>query len=137
MCLALYLFTDNPVDEVAFDKSNPACYVRQITEREQAVKRWVADKANIYYVGSSQGCGCGWSPAYESDEESEAADKAKDREILFKILQLGDYLGSHLIACWEGDQGEELERQEPLDISKIRDANFESEECVDYLLEAK
>lgn len=135
MCLALYLFTDARIEEVGYDEARPAFWVRRILESDQPVKKWVSDKADIYYMGSSTGCGCGWAPLYESDEKSEIADKARDRERLCQLLESGDFTGSHLIACWEGDQGRELERQETLHIADIRDPHFVFEECVDYLIE--
>ena len=135
MCLALYLFTDNKMEEIVFDKENPGLFLREIMEREYAVKNWVADKPHIYYVGSSQGCGCGWEAALESDEEEEIAEKTKDRQALHQLLASQNFAGSHLIICWEGDQGDELERPDKVSLAQIRDVNFEFEECVDYQIE--
>jgi len=33
MCIALYLFTDNLVDEIAFDESKPSFWIGRITDR--------------------------------------------------------------------------------------------------------
>ena len=134
MCLALYLFTDNHLDDVSFDPSDPAPHVRQLKEYEREVTAWVPGKLNIYYIGSSEQCGCGWRPAYEYDEEDELAAKTEDREWLFRLLSAQDFSGAHLISCWEGDQGEEPDRSEVVDISTIRDLHFEFVEGTDYLI---
>ena len=135
MCLALYLFTDKNINESKFDKENPCMFVRGISEREMKVVTWVTDKKNVYYIGSSQMCGCGWSKWDEWDEEPEKLEKQKDRDSLFNFLAELNLKNSHLIICWEGEQGKALERKEVLDIAKLKDVTFELEECVDYILE--
>ncbi len=135
MCLALYLFTDKNLEEQKFDKEKPCMYIRNIAEREMKVLTWNIDKKNVYYIGGSQGCGCGWSKWDEWDKDYEKLEKQKDRDSLFELLTDLALKGSHLIICWEGDQGEELEREEILDIAKLKDITFELEECVDYVLQ--
>ena len=116
--------------------SNPAFWVRKIIENEYLVKNWISNKANIYYLGSSQGCGCGWiSDCGDEEDEESLKKKTKDRDQLHQLLNSKDFSGSHLIACWEGKQGKELERFESLNIFNILDVKFEFEECVDYFIE--
>ena len=134
MCLALYLFTNKKIEEKEFDKENPYMHIRIITERERGVLTWAVGNENVYYIGSSQKCGCGWRKWEEWDNEAEQSEKQKDRDSLFKLLTELKLSTSHLIICWEGDQGEDLEKEELLDVAKLKDITFELEECVDYIL---
>jgi hypothetical protein len=136
MCLAMYLFTDNSINERKFEENNPCMYIRCVTEeRENKVLDWNLGKKNIYYIGSAQGCGCGWCEVYEYDPDDLKQEKIKDRELLFNLLREQDFKGSHLIVCWEGDQGVELIEKQILNIEEIKDAYFEFEELVDYILQ--
>ena len=139
MCIALYLFTNNQVDEIAFDESTPAFYIERITggssESDRMTNEWGFSESNIYYLGSSQGCGCGWAALDEKhDAEIEIAKMINDREKLRQLLSSKDFNGSRLIACWEGDQGKPLKRREPIRLSDIVNLHFDFEECVNYVL---
>jgi len=130
MCLALYLFTDENVKERKFDNENPRMWI----QKERDVSTWAADNRNVYYIGSSQKCGCGWRRWYEwDDDDTEKLEKQKDRESLFKLLAGLNLKNSHLIICWMGDEGK-VERKEILDITQLKDITFDLEECVDYKL---
>jgi len=129
MCLALYLFTDENVEERKFDNENPCMCI----ERGKDTSTWKTENKNVYYIGSSQKCGCGWRKWDEWDEEAEKKEKQKDRESLFKLLAGLNLKNSHLIICWMGDEGT-VEGEEILDITQLKDITFELEECVDYKL---
>ena len=138
MCLTLYLFTDNQVDEIDFDELNPAFWVQKITEGllidVQQARNWVPEKSNIYYMGSNLGCGCGWFPINDEHDEDEVVTAARDRKNLMQLLGSKEFNGSHLIACWEGGEGEPLKRREAIRLPDIANLQFEFEECVDYVL---
>ena len=130
MCFALHFFTDENVEEREFDNKNPRMWI----QKEIDVSMWAVDNRNVYYIGSSQKCGCGWRRWDErEDDDTEKLEKQKDREALFKLLaglNLGD---SHLIICWRGEEGK-VTREEILDIAKLKDITFDLEECVNYKL---
>jgi len=109
-------------------------YISPISEPESSLRTWVPDASHIYYIGSSEGCGCGWRPVHDWDDSAYAANKMKDRAALVELLRDERFGGSHLIICWEGDQGAELERREQLVVSALQSADFELEERVDYVL---
>jgi hypothetical protein len=63
MCWAMYLFTDNNLEETQYNYNNPSMYIENIkNDSDKYIKlfKWNANKRNIYYLGSSEGCGCGW-----------------------------------------------------------------------------
>ena len=133
MCHALYLFTDKEIQERKFNKKNPCMFIWNVPPKERKTFSWLTGKRNVYYTGSSQGCGCGWGAwDDELDDDSEKLEKQKDRESLFKLLT--DLEDAHLIFCWKGDEAKKLEREEILDIAKLKDITFEFEDCVDYIL---
>jgi len=129
MCLVLYLFTDQQVEEREFDYENPDMWIK----REKDVSTWVTDNKNVYYIGSSQKCGCGWRKWNEWDDGAEKSEKQKDRKSLFKLLSELNLGNSHLIICWMGYEGK-IKREEILDIAQLKDITFDLEECVDYKL---
>jgi hypothetical protein len=67
MCWAMYLFTDNDFEETKYDCNKPAMYIISVENDSNEyvnVSKWNENKKNIYYIGSSQGCGCGWRNPY-------------------------------------------------------------------------
>jgi hypothetical protein len=71
MCWAMYLFTDNNLEETQYNYNNFSMYIENIkndSDKYINLFRWNANKRNIYYLGSSEGCGCGWmNPFYHSE----------------------------------------------------------------------
>ena len=136
MCMALYLFTNNAVSEIEYDQACPGMHIQPaVREWESAVWEWGFPQKNIYYIGSYMGCGCGWGlpPLGENGvEESDIEAVRRDRESLVRLLCGGDFAGSRLVLCWEGDQGTVLGRQIPLYPEQLLDAHFEIEELVEY-----
>jgi len=144
MCWAMYLFTDNVIDEIKWDDNNPGLFIEKIYKEKNMdynVNNWNENNKNIYYIGSSQGCGCGWqSPNHEfldlndEDEKKEYENKIKDRIELFKILNKNINNGSFFIICWEGDQGNEIKQILNFNIELIKDDNYQFEELIKYMI---
>ena len=67
MCLAMYLFTDNNIKETQYNINNPSMFIESINSSHneyENILKWLDNKNKIYYLGSSEGCGCGWKNTY-------------------------------------------------------------------------
>jgi hypothetical protein len=145
MCWAMYLFTDDEVQEIERDNNNQKLYIKNIKKEkmnggEANLLKWDENNKNIYYIGSSQGCGCGWKGIQEYhlnnmgyEEQTEICNKIKDRIDLYNLLKLCDLNNSYIIICWEGDQGEEVE-EEKLNIEDIKNINYEFYELIKMII---
>lgn len=60
MCLAIYLGSNAELETSEFDLDNPAPYVGELYELDQARLRAIVGKQHIYYVGADTDCGCGF-----------------------------------------------------------------------------
>ena len=112
MCMAFYLASSEPLTPKAWDPENPALHVAALHDKDKPVLSHFS-LPNVYYVGSHEGCGCGFDygkyPEYEEDEPEEAEARRRSRLQLVELVEaVIDAAGvAELYACWEGDQGED------------------------------
>ena len=100
MCWALYAASDKELPAIAWNKSAPAFYTAQIDKHDCAIRSQFS-LPNIVYLGSHEGCGCG----FFNDDESQAQ--------AICCSTLAEYLASvrasggavEVFLCWEGGQG--------------------------------
>jgi hypothetical protein len=113
MCKMLFVAADEPLPLIPWQQNNPAFWVREIREAEAGVRKQFT-KPYIYYVGSHEGCGCGFaygiwpiddaSPFAMSKRAEEAAGREAVQclsEYLARAVENGDV---ELYACWEEEQ---------------------------------
>ena len=113
MCMVLYVAADKQLPLIPWEKESPAFNVRPLDKRGDPVRRQFS-KPHVYYVGSHQGCGCGFSR--DGWEESDSAEARAVRE---SLAGLAEYLreaiqvaGSvEVYACWDGDEASEPQRR--------------------------
>ena len=100
MCWALYAASDRELPVIAWDNSAPAFYTSQIDEHDSAIKSQFS-LSNIVYLGSHEGCGCG----FFNDEEPQ--DQAISCSTLAEYLTRARSSGAavEVFLCWEGGQG--------------------------------
>src|SRR5947209_6214972 len=106
MCVALYLASPAPLPLIAWQEEHPSFYVAEVAREEEGVKGQFRFP-NIYYLGSHEGCGCG----FRFDDETATPDDRDERESAVESLRrLVPYLAAavkavpevELFACWEG-----------------------------------
>ena len=133
---------DPEIQELAKEElGNLELRLKSLQDIDKGILKWNENDKNIYYVGSSQGCGCGWrSIAYDfidinnEDDKKELEDKIKDRIDLYTLLTSKDFNESYIIICWEGDQGEDIEQTMNLSVDDIKTVDYQFEELVKYIL---
>jgi hypothetical protein len=123
MCLAVYLGSDRPAPEVAWDKERPAFHLHETAASDPV--RGQFKGRYVYYAGSHQGCGCGFSKDGEPSEELSRCQANYDA--------LAHFLGStmlqgarlQLFTCWEGEQADEPESVRTVTLAQLADPSFE------------
>jgi hypothetical protein len=111
---------------MAWDADCPRFHVTELDERGDPVRRHF-NKPYVYYVGSHEGCGCGFQYGeYEGfEEESDLVQKQESRRLLTGFLAnaLQHQTAVELFACWDGDERHEPEhrgRVRPMDLLRSR-----------------
>ncbi len=133
--MAIYIASDMPLPEIAWDSEAPAFYVTaDVGPNERELRRHVT-KPFVYYVGSHSGCGCGFSYGEyeEPDVEEDGPDWVFARKsvadlaaYLERALQLTPEL--ELYSCWDGEEGEAEESRTTISPDEIGGERFWFEE---------
>ena len=121
MCLAVYLASNKPLPVIAWDEKAPAFYLEAIDEAEPVRAQFAY--AHVYYAGSHEGCGCGFSKDGVADDEFEQHQQnyvALGRTVR-DALDHGAEL--QIFTCWEGEQ-----TNEPQSVLSVSPATLESPE---------
>ncbi|HBC88136.1 MAG TPA: hypothetical protein DCZ94_14395 [Lentisphaeria bacterium] len=120
MCIAVYISSNQTVPVIEWDSNNPAFNIKNIAIDEHHGVEKQFSKKNIYYVGSHEGCGCGFiydenNPEYQSDPIDLETRKKNVMElvnILKSLLNKSDQI--ELFICYEGRQGDKPLNQRKL-----------------------
>jgi hypothetical protein len=131
MCLAVYIASSKPLKTTGRDKANQEFYVTNLSTHELPVKKQF-ELPNVYYVGSDQGCGCGFLKDGVVGEEL--------TQVEGNYLQLSGYIADarqqgaeiQLFSCWEGDQASRSEFQEVISEADLITPEFEFQEKALY-----
>lgn len=119
MCYSVFLGTDLELTTSEWNKDHRDVYVEKITLdcRESGVTRQFTRK-NAYYIGSSLGCGCGFTskepPFYSVDETREFQESQADVRKFCALLDdiLGRSPECEVFLCWDGDHEQPLQSKE-------------------------
>jgi hypothetical protein len=120
----------------AWDGARPSFFVEELPERDDAVRSQFS-KPYVFFVGSHEGCGCGFQygqhEGFEEDpEELAAAEESRRRLAEFLAAALKDQAEVELFACWDGDQAARPEhhgRMSPSHLLRDR-AHFREKELL-------
>ena len=124
MCMMVYIASDYPLPTSAWDGARPGFHVAELSERDRPVRRRFS-RPCVYYVGSHEGCGCGFQYGqYEGIEEDPeqlvAAKASRQRLSEFLAVALQHQSELELFACWDGDQAAEPEHRGRIRPSDLR-----------------
>ncbi|MCA9408591.1 MAG: hypothetical protein H6755_05890 [Candidatus Omnitrophica bacterium] len=120
MCYAVYLGTDQKLNTSKWDEKSPAFYVEEVVDKDEVSVKQHFSKSNIYYVGSHEGCGCGF--AYDDEDldindDEDVADNESRKESVVRFNNLLEQIFRNtneleVFLCWEGDQGLQPEKSD-------------------------
>jgi len=128
MCFTVYISTNTIQKVNTFTSGETYLFLEELTNEKEVIglkKKFT--KNYIYYVGSYQGCGCGFSydPLEEivEDEEDEKTKKSVEALItLVSKLTQNDNL--EFYCCWDGDWEDEITNNKELNINNISLGNY-------------
>lgn len=110
MCMVVYAGSDHPLPTWLWDQNRPAFHVTARADPTDPVRQRFT-KPFVYYLGSHEGCGCGFHYGpYAGGEINPAVEPA----VTDSRRRLGEYLAVALqhqpevevYACWSGDEAE-------------------------------
>ena len=130
MCFFLYLASDNKLETEEWEEKNPKVVISSkgdisFVETEKFTKE------NIYFVSSSEGCGCGFRQKFDVEypdylEIEQKVEKDKNQQQLFelmqKVLKNEEYI--ELVGCWDGDQESEIEFRREIKLEELLEESF-------------
>lgn len=134
MCFVLYAAARKRPRLIPSPVDPPAFHVAEVGGNEDMV-RGQFTLPEVVYIGSDQGCGCGFRYSL-SDGYSKAAeiefDDANLAETQPNQLKLKAYLEEdfkeepfiELYGCWSGDEGQPRELSAEINLSQITDPKF-------------
>ena len=123
MCLAVYVASDAPLPESKWNEHAPAFYLEAVPQSEGVCKQF--RYRHVYYAGSHEGCGCGFS---KDGRDSQELQQCQDNYhalagVLSGALQAGAEL--QLFTCWEGEQTNRPETTGALTAEELVEPQFE------------
>jgi len=134
MCLAVYIASNRDLPVVPPDKKDPTFYVSELTISTGVRKQFTLP--NVCYVGSSEGCGCGFLKDGVNGEELAKVER--------EYAQLSTYIATlqkegsdiELFSCWEGDQSATIDFDEQIGADDLNRKEFEFKEKALYRVRA-
>lgn len=127
MCLVLYLASERTRPEIAWDESHPRFHVKH-DDPDAALAATNFTKPHAHYVGSDNGCGCGFRQEhdYTSDDPEQEASKRDNHQRLhdYVVSCLADESSVELFSVWSGDEQLPVEHSRDISISELLNLNF-------------
>jgi hypothetical protein len=130
MCLALYIATDKPLPSIPYDEKNPSLNTNHLSQDELSLKK-VFSKSFIMYVGSDEGCSCGFRHAllqqdqwYDVVDDQEELSNHNHIELVSFIRSNASGGNLEILACWDGDHNEAILYRETIEAEDLLSDNF-------------
>jgi len=127
MCFVLYMASDRERAVIPWDEKNLNFHVTaNDSDALKASQHFT--KKNIYYLGSDNGCGCGFRRETDGyiDDPKELASKAENHRNLHNYLKecLKDEQTIELFSCWSGDETDKVEHRQEIALSDLLRPEF-------------
>lgn len=127
MCYVLYMASDRPRPVIAWEEASPAFCV-SVSDEGIAAARSQLGKAHVHYLGSDQGCGCGFAGEHswmDEDPEQQAATRENQRRLAAYLADcLADEDHVELFGCWSGDEEQPRVRSREIAVEDLLDQEF-------------
>ena len=139
MCYAVYLGTDVGLQVSEFNVNKPDFYIGEIDKLKEGAVRNQFTKRNVYYIGSHEGCGCGFvfqdsDAREESGQEEKFGDNKKSVknfcDLIRSVLSQSD--DCEVFLCWEGNQADVPENEEVVKVDFFESGNWVEDEATLY-----
>lgn len=137
MCFVLYIGTDDPLPTIPWQENDPHLNTADLTEHDRAVAKHFS-KPYTKYLGSEQGCGCGfrnvscqdgvwpeeWLIGQEKDYDGTSEAKIHQELHDFVLKRLHDNRTIQLFGCWDGEFELPVVCRDNIEINKLLDHSF-------------
>lgn len=127
MCLVLYLASEKHRPVIAWDDAEPSFHV-SLDDDDAAKVAPHFTKPIVHYVGSDNGCGCGFRQEHDcmSDDPEQIASKSDNQCRLrdYVAACLADEGSIELYSCWSGDESLPREHARAISIDDLLSGDF-------------
>ena len=122
MCRVAYMASGVSLPLLPWNEADPAFHVAELASDEDRKVVVQFSKPHVYYLGSHEGCGCGFPM---EDEEKEEEERGKSQETLSRLVKYLEGALSHqdtveLYICWEGEQGDTPEFRDVVNLEDMK-----------------
>lgn len=126
MCLVLYMASAKRLT-IPWDQNAPRFHVTE-GDADARKARVHVTKERVYYVGSDNGCGCGFRRETDlgfDDPEAVASKRDNHRRLHDYVAAcLADEDSVELFSCWSGDEDEAVESSRDVALADLLDESF-------------
>jgi hypothetical protein len=126
MCLAVYVAADAPLPQSKWREAAPAFYLEEVPESESVRKQF--RYRHVYYAGSHEGCGCGFSKDGRDTAELEKCQETYNALGAVLSAQASSGVKIELFTCWEGQQTAEPDERKVIAVEELLEPEFELKE---------
>jgi hypothetical protein len=127
MRLVLYLASERTRPAIAWDESCPRFHVKH-DDPDAALAAQQFTKPHVHYIGSNEGCGCGFRQEhdYTSDDPEQEIAKRNNQQYLYDYVAscLSDESSVELFSVWSGDEQLPVEHSRNITLPELLDPNF-------------
>jgi hypothetical protein len=117
MCWQLFLASDKELPRIEWDEAVPAFNTSELSDVEERVKIQFL-QPYVIYLGSHEGCSCGFFSEYKKQEE----DRKELAKYLRKTLDAGATL--EIFLCWQGGEVKPQTARKKLTPEDFRETEF-------------
>lgn len=141
--MAIYIATIKEMPTIPYNESNRCFNTQNITKKEQIITN-IFSLPFVKYLGSDEGCGCGFRHALLEDHKwFEVIDENENEIDNSNHQNLVDFVAKNneneskveILSCWDGDFNEHIEYRSKIKLTDILDSNFYFKERGFYTVE--
>jgi len=135
MCLAVYVSTKNPLPITERVNDKIGFHIRETLNYQKEVYQHFS-KTFVYYLGSAEGCGCGFliDGVYPEMPEYQAVRSSYSLLSEFLQQELEDQ-DLEIYALWGGEENKKPEIYKKIKLSDLANEDFAFEENHFYTIE--
>jgi hypothetical protein len=143
--MMFYIGTMTEIPKISLNKNLPALNTKDISAKESEVRKHLSLPC-VAYIGSDEGCGCGFRHALLQDrqwfpvvDEEDNDSQLKNQRQLFNFIvdNLKDQDFVEIYGCWDGDLSMNIEFQDEIELAEILETNFYFKERGQYKIRLK
>jgi|SoiMethySBSTD1v2_1073268.scaffolds.fasta_scaffold1564872_1 hypothetical protein len=123
MCVMMYMAAESEVPLIPWDDARPAFHATALSSPSDFDVRGRLTKPHVVYLGSHEGCGCGFlrsEPELFIDPDPDPATLESMRNLAKYVNEVVNRVGPvELYMCWDADQTLETLRTSTISCSDL------------------